>query len=174
MMRAKFQLAQGGTDAFLDAALPLVEETIEGEYQVRRFLLQLRIHLCCLRILVVFEALLILFYLYLTPFRVRSCPWLGVSGSWIMAHSSFSTFFCPRLSRLSFFVVPIAAFRQWKTVSNRRISLGQLVSYLTCFFHLVASLLPTLFEGLSSKRSCFLFLNVKPPCISLTYGTPNL
>ncbi|GAQ88179.1 hypothetical protein KFL_004070010 [Klebsormidium nitens] len=36
MMRAKFQLAQGGTDAFLDAALPLVEETIEGEHQARQ------------------------------------------------------------------------------------------------------------------------------------------
>ena len=34
MMRAKYELAQGGAGAFLDSALPLVEETIEGEYQV--------------------------------------------------------------------------------------------------------------------------------------------
>lgn len=34
MMRVKFELAHGRTGAFLDAALPLVEETIEGEYQV--------------------------------------------------------------------------------------------------------------------------------------------
>jgi hypothetical protein len=34
IMRAKFRLAQGSTEAFLEAALPLVEQTIDGEFEV--------------------------------------------------------------------------------------------------------------------------------------------